>query len=93
LIDTIPAESPKNPRQVVLEQEITAHLLRAIDALPGTLREAAFLRFVEGLNGETIATRLGIDYEAARKRVYRATLELRRRLQPLYDELVGTPSP
>ncbi len=92
LADTLPADQ-KNARQTVLEQEISTHLLRAIDALPGTLREAAYLRFVEGANAEHIAARLAIDYEAARKRVYRATLELRRRLQPLYDELMGSPSP
>lgn len=93
LVDTIPVDQGKDPRQTVLEQEIATHLLRAIDALPGTLRDAAFLRFIEGLSGERIAVRLGIDYEAAKKRVYRATLELRRRLQALYDELVGSNPP
>jgi len=80
-------------RRALLDQEISAQLLRAIEALPGTLRQAAYLRFVEGLKGEEVASRLGIDYEAAKKRIYRATLELRRRLQPLYDELTGCDSP
>jgi RNA polymerase sigma-70 factor (ECF subfamily) len=80
-------------RETVLENEITAHLLRAIEALPATLRDAAYLRFIEGLKGEEIAARLHIEYDAAKKRVYRATLELRRRLQPLYDELMGSKSP
>ncbi len=76
----------------ILEQEIAAQLLRSIDQLPETLREAAFLRFVEGLTLDQIAGRLGLSYEAAKKRVARAVGELRSRLQALYDELLGTGS-
>lgn len=92
--DEFPAVSSfgeaETTRSRVLDQEIATHLLRAIESLPETLREAAFLRFIEGLDSDAIARRLGIQPEAARKRVYRASLDLRRRLHPLYSELHGT---
>lgn len=89
-----PAASPGgDARQRLLQQEIASHILRAIQSLPETLREPAYLKFIEGLDGEQVARILGIEYEAARKRIYRATLELRRRLQALYDELLGPGAP
>ncbi len=83
------AQKPESPQESILRQEIAAHLLRAIESLPETLRQAAYLRHIEGLRGEQIAARLNISLDAAKKRVARATLDLRRRLQALYDELLG----
>ncbi len=62
----------------------------AFGALPGHYREVLHLKDVEGLSAEEVAEVIGEQVPAAKSRLYRARLELRRHLEAVLDEEPGT---
>jgi len=56
------------------------HLLQALQTLPIDYREALLLRFHEGLSISEVAYALGLSVSAAKMRVHRGVLKLRRLL-------------
>lgn len=71
---------PVHPERRAAAREAVALLERAIDALPPGLRTVYVLREVERMSTEEAARALGIGEEAAKVRLHRARLALRRTL-------------
>jgi len=76
------ASSPSTltPEQEVLQAEAYDRVAEAVRALPPRLRVAAEMRFLEDLDYDAIAARLGMTQENARKRVQQAREILSERL-------------
>ncbi len=64
---------------ILLEQKDT--LRTALDSLPVDVREIIVLRDLEGVSGQETADMLGISLAAAKSRLHRARLELKRALR------------
>jgi RNA polymerase sigma-70 factor (ECF subfamily) len=64
-------------------------VLRALAALPETLREVVVLRDVQGFAYDEIASVLGIPLGTVESRIFRA----RQRLRPLLGDLLGRQAP
>ncbi|MCX7806885.1 MAG: sigma-70 family RNA polymerase sigma factor, partial [Planctomycetota bacterium] len=62
-------------------EELRAAVIRAVDALPDSLRPVILLRHVEGLSYEQIAERLGIPLGTVKSRMARADSILQRKLR------------
>lgn len=73
-----PRPGPRGPEADTANDELAALLREAIATLPRSLRPVFVLREVEGLGAEEIAGLLGITAGAARVRLHRAKLHLRR---------------
>lgn len=71
------------PSDIVLGQERTDALERAILALPDSLRAAFVLRDIEGLSTKEAAAALGIAESALKVRLHRARAALRGMLTPV----------
>jgi RNA polymerase sigma-70 factor, ECF subfamily len=71
------------PSDIVLEQERTETLERAVLALPDSLRAAFVLRDIEGLSTREAAAALGIAESALKVRLHRARAALRGMLAPV----------
>ncbi len=69
------------PEMEFCRQEETAILHREIRRLPPLLRNVLVMRDVQELGMNDVAERLGISIVAAKSRLLRARLELRRRLE------------
>lgn len=69
-------------RAVLLEE-----LDEALEELPPEQREVFLLHEVEGLSFKEISARSGIGVNTLLSRKHKAVLQLRRRLQAIYDEL------
>jgi RNA polymerase sigma factor (sigma-70 family) len=67
-------------------RELAGRLDRAVAALCATDRDAVLLRFYRNLTFERVAESMGTTEAAARKRVARAVVRLRRRLGPELNE-------
>ncbi len=65
--------------------EARAAIERAIARLPEDYRIVILLHDVEGLSNEEVATALGVTIEAAKSRLHRARLVLRRGLAELWE--------
>ena len=72
----MPLQSPRNPEQVVNDQQLRAVLERAIDSLPDDFRAVFVLRAVEQMSGAETAQCLDIPEETVKTRLHRARLRL-----------------
>lgn len=77
------------PDDVIGGEEARAHMQRAIDALPATLRTVFTLRDIEELSTAETAAILGISEAAVKVRLHRARLALREGLASYFDERVA----
>jgi RNA polymerase sigma-70 factor (ECF subfamily) len=71
-----------DPLSVLLDEELTAEVNAAIDALPPLQREVIILRELEELSYEEIASATGVEVNVIKARLYRARQSLMRRLSP-----------
>ena len=74
-------DKERTPEAAYREREETAILRREIRRLPPLLRNVLVMRDVQELGMNDVAERLGISLVAAKSRLLRARLELRRRLE------------
>ena len=75
LDETVPGAD--TPETAVLQRERLAEVLRVLEALPASQRDALILRELEGASHAAIADRLEISAPAARQLVHRARVRLR----------------
>jgi len=75
---------PGDGSDQVLERERANRLQSAIAALPGTLREAFVLVYLEGIPGGEVATLLGVREGTIWKRLFQARAQLRASLGGVY---------
>ncbi len=68
-------------------QEARELVIEAIAGLPEPYGQVAAMRYIEGLDYEEMAARLGLRREALRKRLHRANLMLRKTLRHAFPEL------
>jgi RNA polymerase sigma-70 factor (ECF subfamily) len=73
------------PERMLLRDEISEVINRAIDALPEDLRAAITLREMEGLSYEEIAQAMDCPVGTVRSRIFRAREAIDKKLQPLLD--------
>jgi RNA polymerase sigma-70 factor (ECF subfamily) len=78
---------PQTPEDACFASQLRQLIDDAISQLPPTVGAAAQLRFLGEASYSTIAERLSITETAARKRVQKARVALRRQLGPLISEL------
>jgi RNA polymerase sigma-70 factor (ECF subfamily) len=81
------------PSDIVLGQERTEALERAVLALPDNLRAAFVLRDIEVLSTREAAAALGIAESALKVRLHRARAALRGMLAPMTDYRCTESSP
>jgi len=79
--------TPETPEDVCVASQLRQLIDKAICQLPPTVGAAAQLRFLSEASYSTIAERLSITETAARKRVQKARVALRRQLGPLISEI------
>ena len=82
-----PAREPESrsvpdPLAVLLRDEAHARLWQCLSQLTPKLREAVFLKYVEGLSQQEIAEFLGVRLGTVKSRIAAALAELRQRLEP-----------
>ena len=77
-----PYRNDRTPEFYVEERENRELVETAISEVPAHLRPAAKLRFLDGLKIIEIAQRLSLPLGTVKSHVHRATLIMRRRLQP-----------
>jgi RNA polymerase sigma-70 factor (ECF subfamily) len=75
--------APPTPEDTCFASQLREHIGDAFSRLPASLAAAARLRFLAEASYSTIAERLSITQTAARKRVQKARVALRRQLEPL----------
>jgi len=68
-------------------QEAREQVIAAIAALPEDYSQVAAMRYIEGLDYQEMAARLGLRREALRKRLHRANIMLRKNLRHAFPEL------
>lgn len=66
-----------SPEGALINHELRARLLRALKALPSSLREPFMLRFVHDMDYEDIAAHLNLTPANVRKRIQQARKKLR----------------
>jgi RNA polymerase sigma-70 factor (ECF subfamily) len=71
-----------DPLSVLLDEELTAEVNAAIDALPPLQREVIILRELEELSYEEMASATGVEVSVIKARLHRARQSLVRRLAP-----------
>jgi RNA polymerase sigma-70 factor, ECF subfamily len=74
------------PEEVVGSYEVSRVLMKEIRGTPRVLREVLIMRYCSGLGPGEIAGQLGINKEAAKSRLMRARIELKRRLEKHHGE-------
>lgn len=73
------------PERELFQKEMGRHLEKALQAIPVLYREAFILKHVEGLSYEEMSEILGVRGETLKMRVYKARVELRRKLAAFMD--------
>ena len=81
------ADKTAGPEVELGETEVAGVLDREINRIPPLLRNVFVLREVQELSMEDVATQLGISVAAAKSRLLRARMELRRRLEKHFGRL------
>jgi RNA polymerase sigma-70 factor (ECF subfamily) len=71
------------PENLVLTEEISETVQKAIDDLPEDLRTAIILRELEGMSYEEIANAMSCPVGTVRSRIFRAREAIDKRLRPL----------
>ncbi len=84
--------SSESPLTDALVSSRAMRFRRALELLPGRMRDLLVRRFVEEVPSRTIAREEGISTDAVDMRVYRAKRELKRRLKSRGEE-AAPPSP
>jgi RNA polymerase sigma-70 factor (ECF subfamily) len=79
-------DSAPSPRQKAEGREALEHLERELQGLGHEHREVLMLRFVENLSYEEIAEALDTNLGTIKSRISRARQELRRKMEPFWDE-------
>jgi RNA polymerase sigma-70 factor (ECF subfamily) len=77
-----------DPLERMSQREQTDLLLRAIEALPETYREALLLSEYEGLTYDEIGKLTGTSLSTIRIRIFRAKARLRKALLPIIGDQV-----
>jgi RNA polymerase sigma factor (sigma-70 family) len=75
--DVIVAPQETNALDIAIDRENAGRLLRAIELLPGPLREVLVLKYIHHLEHKEIGEILQVKAENARIRLFRAIRELR----------------
>jgi RNA polymerase sigma-70 factor (ECF subfamily) len=75
-------EHAGDPSRSLEADEEAAQAMKALQDLPDKYREVVALRYLEGLDGKTMARILGEPEGTVRNRLFRAIEKLRRNLQP-----------
>jgi RNA polymerase sigma-70 factor (ECF subfamily) len=71
---------PRNPEDLVLQEELRDQLERAVQSLPERFRLVLILRDMEGLHTKEVAHIMGISELTARMRLHRARVYVRNTL-------------
>ena len=74
------------PEQVVGDDEVLHLLSKEIRSVPFLLREVLVMRCLRQLPMQDVATELGISVAAAKSRLMRALIELKKRMEKHYGE-------
>ena len=82
-----------SPEQEIGREEAATLLHREVRRIPPLLRSAFVLRDVEQLPMSDVAERLGISVAAAKSRLLRARVELRRRMATHSEDIVSPSYP
>lgn len=90
-----PGLTASEPRQVdmgafALGDSAKTRIRDHVARLPRKQREAVWMRWVDGLDYETIASRLGSSTESARANVYHGMKRLRAELEDLWEKEYGS---
>ena len=80
------ANDRETPESLLQGKQITQAISDAMDALPGDLRMAIFLREVEGLRYEEIAQAMDCPIGTVRSRISRARESIAEKIRPLFGE-------
>lgn len=72
------------PERVLMNNELSAQIERAVDALAPEYKSVLVLCEIEGMSYEEIAQVLGLSVPAVKTRLHRARMMVRRRLEPYY---------
>lgn len=91
--DVVDLAGTENPLTDALVSSRAMRFRKALDLLPGKMRDLLVKRFVEEVPSRTIAREEGITTDAVDMRVYRAKRELRKRMQKKDKEGRGAPGP
>ena len=75
-----------SPEPAPEDGALRARVRQEVARLPRMQREAVWLRWIEELDYDRIAERLGCSRETARANVYQGIKRLRERLAPLWNE-------
>lgn len=75
----------RTPERLLSQQQVAAHLERAIQRLPPLYREAFVLKHVEGLSYEEMEDILGVSADTLKMRVYKGRVQLSRELAEFDD--------
>ena len=86
LEDLLPSPDA-SPEAAYLRALLVEELEEALDALPDEQREVFLAHEVEGLSFKEISARTGVGVNTLLSRKHYAVLQLRKRLQAIYDEL------
>jgi RNA polymerase sigma-70 factor (ECF subfamily) len=74
------------PERLLLTEEISETISKAVDDLPDELRSAIMLREVDGMSYEEIAQAMDCPVGTVRSRIFRAREAIDKRLRPLLVE-------
>ncbi len=82
----VPSDDPSISHKFRM-QEAREQVIAAIAGLPEDYAQVAAMKYIENLDYEEMADRLGLRREALRKRLHRANLMLRKALRHAFPEL------
>ncbi|MDQ7824654.1 MAG: sigma-70 family RNA polymerase sigma factor [Candidatus Eremiobacteraeota bacterium] len=80
------ADWSKNPEDLYEKQELRRILKDAVDSLPDTYQTVFWLRDIDGLSNQEVATILGLSLPAVKSRILRARLLMREYLSEYFKD-------
>ncbi len=80
-LQAVPGSSQMQPEKILLSQEITEDILKAVEMLPLRQQQAFLLRVWEGLDVAETATAMGCSAGSVKTHLFRAMQTLRGSLQ------------
>ena len=90
LLEELLASPDAGPETAYARSVLLEALEDALDELPRDQREVFIAHEIEGYSFKEIAAQTGVRVNTLLSRKHYAVLQLRRRLQVIYDEFVGT---